>query len=88
MADTSSKDPSFNILGSEKLNTATGGNPPKNDSNSPTYNILGSEKLNTAGGANPVNKDSEHHKKACIEAHNALEDRLREKERLARWKRD
>ena len=86
MTDTSSKDPSYNILGSEKLNTPGGANPPKN--NEPSFNILGSEKLNTPGGANPVDKNSEQHKKSCIEAHNALEDRLREKERLARWKRD
>ena len=78
MADTSSNNPSYNILGSEKLNTPGGANPPKKS------NTDGA-KADSHGAGSAHSAD---YKKECIAAHNALEDRLREKERLARWRRE
>ena len=77
MADSSSKEPSYNILGSEKLNTPGGANPPKP--------ILDGAKKDSHSSDQAR---SPEYKKECIAAHNALEDRLREKERLARWRRE
>ena len=78
MADTSNKDSTFNILGSSKLNTVDGKNPPTNSA--------GKSSGGAAQADNQPKADS--YKNECIAAHNALEDRLREKERLARWKRE
>ena len=78
MADTSNKDSTFNILGSSKLNTVDGKNPATNPASQPN-----------GGAAQPDNQTkADSYKNECIAAHNALEDRLREKERLARWKRE
>ena len=77
-----SKDGSFNVLGSEKLNTADGRNPPKDLSSSPNTSL-------GDGGAPKVGQsNTDEYKKQCLAAHNALEDKLREKERLARWRRE
>ena len=78
MADTSNKDSTLNILGSSKLNTVDGKNP--------STNPAGKSSSAAAQGDGQTNTDS--YKNDCIAAHNALEDRLREKERLARWKRE
>ena len=75
----SSKEGSFNILGSEKLNTVDGRNPPKET----PANANADHATPKAGQSN-----TDEYKKDCIAAHNALEDRLREKERLARWRRE
>ena len=77
MADANQKEPAYNILGSEKLNTPGGANP------APKPHTESSNKGIAAGQA-----QSEEYKKSCIAAHNALEDKLREKERLARWRRE
>ena len=77
MTEAGSKDSSFNILGSEKLNTPSGANPVKQP--------LKDETKDAALGSGQIHSD-DHHKK-CMAAHNALEDKLRESERLARWKR-
>ena len=63
----------FNILGSSKLNTPDGKNPPTSGSGT-------TESKGTAAGQ-PNTAD---YKKECKSAHDAMEDRLREEERLAR----
>lgn len=68
----SSKD-QFNILGSSKLNTADGKNPVTSGSGTAESNGL------ATGQQNKPESKKEHHS-----AHDALEDRLREEERLAR----
>lgn len=78
MADTSNKDSTFNILGSSKLNTVDGKNPSTNPAG----------KQSGAAAQGDSRTDTDSYKNECIAAHNALEDRLREKERLARWKRE
>ena len=63
----------FNILGSSKLNTADGKNPHTSSSST-------KESKGTATGQ-PSTAD---YKKECKSAHDAMEDRLREEDRLAR----
>ena len=63
----------FNILGSSKLNTADGKNPVASGSGTAESKDLAS------GPASAASPKNEHHS-----AHDALEDRLREEERLAR----
>lgn len=72
------QDSSFNILGSAKLNTADGKNPPTSTSTS-----SGGQDGKAAGQPN-----SEEYRKECRSAHDALEDRLRDEERNARWRRE
>ena len=78
MADASNKQPSYNILGSSKLNTADGKNPPTSNTST----------TNGQAGQGVGKYDAADHRRECIAAHDALEDRLRENERLARWRRE
>ena len=78
MADTHQKDPSYNILGSSKLNTSDGKNPSTSNS--------AMSQGHTGQAAGQANTDA--YKKECMAAHDALEDKLRESERLARWRRE
>ncbi|KAL8908403.1 MAG: hypothetical protein Q9207_000822 [Kuettlingeria erythrocarpa] len=96
MASTSNSNPSFNILGSSKLNTSDGKNPAPS-----AFNILGSSKLNTSDGKNPApstskpsvigsgqqatgSMGSDDHHRQCAKAHNELEARLRDEELYGR----
>ena len=63
----------YNILGSSKLNTADGKNPPVSGS--------GQAQSKDSAQVQPGNTEDKSHGKS---AHDALEDRLREEERLAR----
>ena len=63
----------FNILGSSKLNTADGKNPVTSGSGTAESKDLATDP------SSATSPKSEHHT-----AHDALEDRLREEERLAR----
>jgi len=67
----------FSVLGSSKLNTA--------DAKNPTASGSGTTGSKDVATAQPNAAD---HKKECQSAHDALENRLREEERLARWKRE
>ena len=71
MAD--SKDSSFNILGSSKLNTADGKNPPKSSSTT------------SAPATSVGQRNIEEYRKECKSAHDALEDKLRDDERERKW---
>ena len=77
MASTDSS--SFGILGSSKLNTADGKNP-SSATAAQKIQEAGEAVKQAAGGAS----NSEDYKKQCLAAHDALEDKLREEERLAR----
>ena len=70
---TMSSSNQFNILGSARLNTADGKNPP----------VSGSSTVESRGSAAGQPNTAEY-KKQCKSAHDAMEDRLREEERLAR----
>jgi len=72
------RESNFNILGSSKLNTADGKNPPT------------SSATTTQGQAGQATGQlkTDDYKKECRAAHDALEDKLRESERLARWRRE
>ena len=69
-----SKNAAFNVLGSSKLNTPDGKNPPVSSSSSAT-------KAGTAVGQH----DGEDYRKECKSAHDALENRLRDQERESKW---
>ena len=84
---------SFSTLGSAALNTPDGKNPagpvkttdPTRAHHAATDTANGG---NTSASATDVKKvDSDYHHK-CRTAHDRLEDRLREEERLARWRRE
>ncbi len=72
MSDT--KAPSFNVLGSSKLNTADGKNPP-----------VSSSTPSTSAGAAVGQHNSEEYRKECKSAHDALENKLRDEERERKW---
>lgn len=72
MSDT--KDSSFNILGSSKLNTADGKNPTSS-----------SATTSTSDGAATGQKNTEDYRKQCQSAHDALENKLRDEEREKKW---
>ena len=72
MSDT--KDSSFNILGSSKLNTADGKNPSQPSTTSSAEN-----------GPAAGQRDSEAYRKECKLAHDALENKLRDEEREKKW---
>jgi len=72
MSDT--KESSFNILGSSKLNTADGKNPPSSSATTSTQ----------AGNASGQ-KTTDEYRKQCQSAHDALENKLRDEEREKKW---
>lgn len=69
-----SKDSAFGILGSSRLNTADGKNPPTS-----------SATTSTQPSAGVGQRNSEEYRKACRSAHDALEDKLRDEERERKW---
>lgn len=70
MSDT--KESSFNILGSSKLNTVDGKNPPS------------SSTASTQPGNASGQRDTDY-RKQCQSAHDALENKLRDEEREKKW---
>ena len=70
-----SSNPSFNILGSSKLNTPDGKNPTSTTTTSTSH------QAGTAVGQ----KNNEEYRKQCMSAHDALENRLRDEERERKW---
>lgn len=66
------EDKSFDILGSSKLNTADGKNP------------TSSSTVTSSHGRDESKSDTGTQKEKCKSAHDALEDRLREEERMSR----
>lgn len=74
-ATSDQKESSFNILGSSKLNTPDGKNPPIS---APT-----TSKTQTSQAAEQLKTDD--YKSACRSAHDALEDKLRDAERESKW---
>jgi hypothetical protein len=72
MSDT--KESSFNILGSSKLNTADGKNPPTSSATTSTQAGQASGQTNTNGNS-----------KRGQSAHDVLENKLRDEEREKKW---
>lgn len=68
------KESSFNILGSSKLNTTNGKNPPTSAATTSTQAGTGSGQTNT-----------DEYRKQCKSAHDALENKLRDEEREKKW---
>jgi len=72
LSDT--KESSFNVLGSSKLNTADGKNPPSSSTTTSTQDGIASGQKNSA-----------EYRKQCQSAHDALENKLRDEEREKKW---